>query len=333
MPKQNDTICPKLKKEYEELLKMKRGFEVVFNDGLPMNNLERAKEMKIEIEKALDALNGLLKEEIFISPEIAKRIMGSDYFGPEAVEEAFGFKMDDKDIPAIPFNKWELKKAKELGQFLILRGYGIRRDISSVFKNVFFHFNIKNMIDIFQNRFKDEGNIGRDTPNSIGHNERNFYCCHNKWALVSKEIMPDSSNKDYLDQTAAIIKYLKEEVFKGKELPQQYQEAVDDFKKQEASIRKLIEDKDYLSARYGIDDLAINELARQDPAEFVYDFLVFFAHTGKKMAVSKSAWTAGCASFNFVIAGGRKDEDIIDLNKKEINFKDKKVGVLFARKL
>ena len=54
--------------------------------------------------------------------KIAKEILGArEFMGPNEVEKAFGIKLESKDIPAIPFSKEELKRAKELGQFLILR--------------------------------------------------------------------------------------------------------------------------------------------------------------------------------------------------------------------
>ena len=51
----------------------------------------------------------------------AKEILQENYLGPEAIEKAFGIRLNPENIPPILFTKEELERAKELGQSLILR--------------------------------------------------------------------------------------------------------------------------------------------------------------------------------------------------------------------
>ena len=50
-----------------------------------------------------------------------------------------------------------------------------------------------------------------------------------RWVLKSREIIFDSDNKNYLEQTQVLAKYIKEEVFFNQQMPAEFVEALDEF--------------------------------------------------------------------------------------------------------
>ncbi len=63
-------------------------------------------------------LEGSIKEQI----EKAQEMMGEkEVMGPSEIKKAFGIEIKESEVPPIPFNEAELERAKELGQFLVLR--------------------------------------------------------------------------------------------------------------------------------------------------------------------------------------------------------------------
>ena len=75
--------------------------------------------------------------------------------------------------------------------------------------------------------YKDEEFFTKETPEL-------------SWALTSKEVIPDSTGKNYLKQTEVIIDHLKNKVFKGMEMPDEYKEAILEFEEKKEEIQKLI---------------------------------------------------------------------------------------------
>ena len=43
------------------------------------------------------------------------------FLGPEAIKAAFGVELSPEEIPPIKFTKEQLERARDLGQFLVLR--------------------------------------------------------------------------------------------------------------------------------------------------------------------------------------------------------------------
>ncbi len=110
-----------LKKEFEENLEKTR------RDGKPRNLYELKKEIEellidIKSQEGMESLNNKLTGDIFEQMLKAREIMGErEVMGPEEVKKAFGIEVPESEVPPIPFNETELKRAKELGQFLVLR--------------------------------------------------------------------------------------------------------------------------------------------------------------------------------------------------------------------
>jgi SOS response regulatory protein OraA/RecX len=110
------------------------------------------------------------------------------------------------------------------------------------------------------------------------------------WALVSKEVIPNSTSKNYLDQTETIVNYIKNEVFKDQKVDRIYQEAIDEFNKKKDSIKKLMA-SDWKEASKQLEELKITQLTRQNPAEVVYDILLMKEKNNEYILPSTRTWT------------------------------------------
>ena len=233
-----------------------------------------------------------------VTIEQAMEILGEDVLGPEAIEITFGFKPEE--IPPIPFTIEDLERAKELGQFLELRV-----DQTSEGKPL----NMGNMFDMLQPEFTAQ-NQGR-ILNSYGKSD-SWYKNEDflkdvpqvQWVLISKDIIPNSLSKNYLQQTEVIADYIKNEVFKDKDLPDVYQEALDEFESKKAGIQSILS-SNWQEAAKQLSELKINQLVRQLPVENMYDLVMYFKNNKKRLLEGKYTWTYRRASSGGLVDVGR----------------------------
>lgn len=224
--------------------------------------------------------------------EEAQRIFGDDFFGQGKVEQALKITIAPEHIPKIPFSLEELERAKELGQYLILR---VDADANGT------PLTMKYLADKLQRVF-DSGNKGKILYNVDWYQDDPFYDTTTpmlKWALVSKTAVPDSTGVNYLEQTKSIAAYLKNTVFHGQPISSEYQAAFAELDSQKGIIARLIDPSSPTYAanwKEGADRLArlkITRLTRQLPVEAIYDFLVYFQNTNdERLLENIYAWTA-----------------------------------------
>ena len=243
------------------------------------------------------------KRETGVSIEQAKEILGEDVLGPEAVEATFGFSPED--IPPIPFSIEEIERAKELNQFLELRvdraSDGEPLDMNKMHKLLQPEFIAKNQGKILSSYgqadswYRNEDFL-KDVPRA-------------SWVLVSKDIIPNSLSKNFLQQTEVIANYLKTDIFKDQEMPEVYKEAIDEFEAKKAGIQAILT-SNWQEAAKQLSELKINQLTRQLPVETMYDFLMYFKNNKKRLLESKYTWTLRRDSdgklvlFGYSAAGG-----------------------------
>ncbi len=225
-------------------------------------------------------LSGEISEQI----EKAKDIMGESFFGPEEVRAAFLDQVEISEVPSIPFSSEALKKAEELGQMMILR-IEKAKDGSAL--------SMKKMQELLDGKMKD------DTKPLRGdwYKEEEFYTNEApdvSWALVSKEVVPDSPSKNYLEQTQVLVDYLKNEVFKDVEMPAEYVEAIEEFETEKVGISAIVSsstESEWKEAAQRLEALKINQLTRRSPAETMYDLMVCYQQTGEKQLPDIYSWT------------------------------------------
>ena len=227
-------------------------------------------------------VNSAPRQEIRITSEEAaffeqvREIFESDYLGPDAVERAFGIRLND--IPEIPYNMDELKRAKELGQLLILRVDKFNNGDPITMRRLMVY--LQNKMNIKQ---KDLDIKDKITYDYFGNKGLPFYDTQTpttRWALVSKRIIPGSANMDYLEQTELLASYIQNRVFVNRKVPDIYQKAIEDFNQYKSGLRSLIAAATYNEQPWGAvtrlvsNNLSINRLLRQTPVEAFYDLLI-----------------------------------------------------------
>lgn len=262
-----------------------------------------------------------------VTPEGARKIMGQDFLGLEAIEKVFGPEALPQEIPPIPFSKKELLKAKELGQFLVLR---VDRAPSGE------PLTIKKINELLGPKYAAEGSkLLRDKS---WYENKDFFTKETpevSWALTSKGVIDDSYFKDYLDQIPTIIRYLKQVFPEG--LPEIYEYAAEDWQN-----NSKIDDIPLIDAagwpakiQEIIESLQINQLTRQTPAEAIYDLVMYHQNNGQHLLAFKLAWTSRQIpdSDCEIVSVGRFDTDGIDINTERFNGQGPYLSVCFSRKV
>ncbi len=221
-----------------------------------------------------------------ISPREAESIIGSDrFFGLDAVRKAFPSipELRADQLPPITFSKEDLKRAKELGHSLRLRLNKVPggNDIS-----------MKKMQELLQPTF-DQKKAGKVLYDTDWYKDEDFFGARPDvcWVLTSDEVIPNSEDKDYLEQTELIAEYLPDTVYQGKKLPQEYADAIKELDAQKDAIRALIDNDDWQEAAKKLAGLKLNQLTRRVPTEVLYDMLVTFQANGKRNLEGMYDWT------------------------------------------
>lgn len=264
--------------------------------------------------------------------DMAKEVMGEEFFGYQEVEKAFGIEVNPEEIPEIPFSKEELEKAKELNQFLVLRvdkapdGKPLSlQKINEILKG--------KVSDGSKLLYADDGKGGIQSDS--WHKNEEFSkeeAPRLAWALVSKEVIPNSTSKNYLQQTEELVNYIKNSVFKGKEIPDEYQEAIKEFEKEKDGIGKIIS-SEWQKAAEKLSNLKISQLTRQNPAEVLYDIAIYFQNKGERILENKYSWTSSRDSGGRLVCVGGFGAGGVNVAGWEPDDSDDGLGVAFSRSL
>ena len=251
----------------------------------------------------------------------AKEILKEDFLGPEAVEKAFGIKLSPEEIPEIPFSKEDLEKAKELGQFLILRA-----DKAPDGEPL----TMKKMDELLQPTFNKE-NEGKILFNTDWYENEDFSTKETpqaRWSLVSKEAIPDSLDKNYLEQTETLVEYIEKNI--DSDTIPEYSEAIKKFNDQKEEIKKLIR-SDWKKAAEKLVELKINKLTRQTPAEVLYDILIYKQNNGKRLLENRHTWTSRRDSSGRLVRVGPFNSEGVWVSAWGPGRRDSELGFLFSR--
>ena len=264
--------------------------------------------------------------------EVAIEILGKEnVFGPKEIEKALGIKVKPEQIPEIPFTREELERAKELNQFLILRV-----DKANDGKPL----TIAKMNELLKGKVKG-GTRALNNYGGSGKIDDSWYKGQDfvlketpklSWALTSKEVIPDSTSKNYLDQTTEMVNYLRNDVFKGKEIPAEFQRAIAEFEKAKDEIAMFMNNNKNKAAGE-LERLAITKLTRQTPVEALYDIFIYFQNKGERLFENMYIWTSRRASAGKLVRVGDFDADGASVPRDTPDYSSGNLGVAFSRSL
>jgi hypothetical protein len=227
---------------------------------------------------------------------------GTDAFGSDEITKALGMTLEQ--APPIPFSEQELRRARELDQYLILQVDTAKDAKPLTMKSMHNEFGDGKLL-YDMGWYKKEPFFTEDAP-APG------------WKLVSREVIPGSAGEDYLTQTQAIADYLANEVYKGEELPDEYQAAVDEFAGRKDELEELVR-KDWEKAAKELADLKLNRLFREKPVEALYGLILQHEINRERLLGNMWTWTnqrssdgylvyvGGCGSYGAGVRGDQPD--------------------------
>ncbi len=249
----------------------------------------------------------------------AKEIMNQDFIGPDEIKKAFGLEVDR--VPDIPFSRSELERAKELDQMLIYRtGTAARGEPMTMEK----------INGLLSGKTKDGGKIFFDTD---WYKDEAFFkseAIKEGWSLVSKEVISESTSKNYLEQTETMVDYLRSKVFAGGDVPEEYQEAIGQFESQKDEISKLIE-SNWKKAAEKLEGLSITHMTRQRPVEAIYDLVAVYENTDDHLLSNRYTWTSARDSGGKLVRVGYFDARGVRVHGGSPDDRYDNLGVSFSR--
>jgi hypothetical protein len=298
-----------------------------FKHGLTPEGMGIQRPQKKAVEAALRHAEQTRRESEAEGVELehAREILGHDILGPEAVEKAFDIKLDPDNVPEIPFSQEDIERAKELGQMLVLR-VDQTQDGEPL--------TMQKMQKLLQDNFYQQGK-GKVLNNTVSCGTDPFFTEETPktaWALVSKDLIPDSTNKNYFEQTKLLIQYLKDRVFKDQQMPREYQEAIEEFEKQRRDLKKLM-GKDLQKAAERFEQLKITQLTRHTPVEMLYDMMIAFQNNDERLLPRTETWTSRHSSYGSLVNVGFFGSEGVSVNSWEPDYCDGYIGVSFSRNL
>ncbi len=270
------------------------------------SNSELTDEEIVRFEELLDEYDEL---KVKLHPELlnaklekAIEIMGEDIITPEDIENTFGFKLEN--TPEIPFSTEELERARELKQQLIL--YIDKKEDGT-------DFVVSDMKGILDNKTSKDNKFLYDSDWYEKDEITNKETPQSGWRLTTPEIIENSTDKNYLEQTETLITYITEEVFKNKELPQEYKDAIEEFNNLNTpEFQQKVKSStgsEWKEAAKQLSELKINQLTRENYSEIIYRLAIQEKKTGKKNLESKYSWSNSLASSGILVDVGGFDSD------------------------
>ena len=265
-----------------------------------------------------------------LSFEEVEHLLGKDFFGPKATEKIFGVKPET--VPDIPFSKEELERAKELGQQLIFY-----TDFMAGKAGSSGPVTLENMRTIFTKSHDGEKVFASHGSDDFWYKNEDFFKKEKPrtgWRLTSKDLIPDSTSKNYIEQTDVLIGHLQNTVFKGMELPKQYADAIAQWKKKRAEIEPLAKSSEGSEWKRGsqmLADLAITKLTRELPVEVMYRLVLNDQQNKDKPLPSTYTWTASRGSGGDLVDVGCFDAGGTYVDGAGPRLSNDSLGVSFSR--
>ncbi|MBI1812766.1 hypothetical protein HY285_01375 [Candidatus Peregrinibacteria bacterium] len=261
---------------------------------------------------------------------ILERCGEGHFYGPDELTKAFpGLKFGPKDIPDLPPDD-EIERHAALGHTLRLR-VNKAPDGSK--------FTIPKMREVLQESFarNNDGEVLYN-PESEWKLKSSFYTDEVPevaWAFTSDEVLPNSTSKNHLEQTQVLVDYVRTTLFKKGQLPQEYQEAIQEFEAQKGEIQRIM-GSDWKEVAGRLANLKINKLTRGNPAETVQDLLVTFGNSDpanrKRLLEKIWTWTATQSSDGVLVRVGGFVRDGVRVSRARPGRSGGYLGVVLARK-
>ena len=253
-------------KTLEEIASIQRGRNL---SDLSVKELTSIKEKYTRLKQELNIDGNESKEGAETSYEQAKEIMGESFYGIEEINNTFGFDFPSEKIPPIPYNEDVLEKAKENGEMLVLR---VKSDGTGS------PMTMQRMNEIMETILEKDSEEEQEKLlyDTDWYKEEDFFknsSLKTEWRIVGREFIPDSTSKNYIEQT----KILRDHLFGLKSLSEEEKTECTDELLEE--LQKMLDedyDKNWQEVAKKLSELLINKNHRRIPAEILYDWILRF---------------------------------------------------------
>ena len=234
---------------------------------------------------------GLGKKERTESLEFdeVRELLGDDLYGPEEIAKVWNMEVNASDLPPLP-SREAVEKAKESGEMLVLR---MDKDPRGK------PLTMEQMGKIMEPLFKKEKK-GRVLYNTDWYEKEAFYTKGTprlEWKFVSKNVLPGSTSKNYIEQTRLLRDHLET------------QGALTDDERDECTDALLKElqgrvGNDWKSVAQALANLKINKHHRRAPVEALYDSLTTFQSRNQRPLENQYDWTNVQSSDGYLVNVG-----------------------------
>ncbi|OHA41015.1 MAG: hypothetical protein A3G59_00740 [Candidatus Taylorbacteria bacterium RIFCSPLOWO2_12_FULL_47_20] len=239
-------------------------------------------------------------QQMTTSPRRAREIMKDRVLGAEDVRQVFGVKMDE---PPIPIPEALLERLGNEGRLILYTNrWNNRKPMTPL-----------SMVERFENKKQDSTKIlcGFD-PDGWKRRE-NFFIKETpslKWRLVMDKPLPNSTNKNYLQQTLRLGDYLKKLYGKKNPMPPVIAAMVKEAKELETDISPAVESWDdtlWKPAAEKLSLLPLNRHFRESLPELIYRLVLLDRARGVQLLQHMYSWTNSRSSGGVLVLGGRFD--------------------------
>ena len=288
---------------------VRREFSAAIEKAAQSGDFSQAGAMKDDIEERLAALEASMAPE-GLSLKEAKEIMGANFFGPDEIKAALGLRFKEK-IPDIPFSKEIIERLKDTHQ-LILYG-GNEFELAGGFMGIFLNVEGKRLYEMLENKKKD----GTKLLASVDwYKDEKFFTQEGtklEWKLVSKDLIPDSTSKNYLEQTVVLADYVRGLYDDRSKMPDEVRTALDEWDFLKNNAVKFAElqkntvsqtEAEWKSAADTLESLKLTQLFRESFSEWIYRTALAEHATGERLLPNTYSWTKSRTSGGSFVGAG-----------------------------
>ena len=243
-------------------------------------------------------------------------VRGTNFFSYDEIAMAFGpdaIPGIAQDVP-LPTEE-EMCRAKELGQRLILCG--------------------PITMEWMHDRLGNELGGGKLLYDIDWYKDEAFYrkvvMADWHWRFTAEGVIEDSLDENYLAQTRLLATYLKEQVYDGEPLPKLYADAIEEFKRCEESLAKLL-GEDWKKATEQLASLQLNQLCRETPDHVLWETTLNYAANGA-YSLPMYTWTNQRSSSGRLVAVGYAGSDGVGVGRGDPGRSFALLGVRFSRRV
>ena len=306
----------------EEITVIQKGREL---NSLSVQELKAIKEKYIKLKQELGVGNKKTSEGIETSYEQAQEIMSDSFYGVEEIKSTFRFEFPQEKVPAIPYSPEILEKAKGNGEMLVLR---VESDGEGS------PMTMERMNGLMQAILEEDSEEEQEKLlYDIGwYQTEDFFknaSLRTEWKLVGKNFVPDSTSKNYIEQTKVLRDYLMGLDSVSKE---EQEECTDELLE---GLRKMLDedyDKNWKEVARKLSELLINKNHRRIPAEILYDWVLQFRNRKERGILEANYdWSNTLSSDGRLVDLGDAGRSGVDVNDDDPGHRDGNLGVVSLR--